>query len=118
MNCWFRPWCLPHESSACIRHSTTAPDTADGVAVYSPPQIHYVVDKANDDKWKYSIGHVNKELVQQQLPPPGPDSLIMVCGPPPMMKAISGDKVSPKDQGELSGILKDAGYNKENVYKF
>lgn len=33
-------------------------------------------------------------------------------------RAISGDKVSPKDQGELSGVLKDAGYTKDQVYKF
>ncbi|KAK9806415.1 hypothetical protein WJX73_003653 [Symbiochloris irregularis] len=81
-------------------------------------KIHYVVDKASSKDWKYTTGHVNKELVQQQLPPPGSDSLILVCGPPPMMKAISGDKVSPKDQGELSGVLKDAGFTKEQVYKF
>ena len=35
-----------------------------------------------------------------------------------MMKAISGDKVSPKDQGELAGVLKEAGYTKDQVYKF
>ena len=43
---------------------------------------------------------------------------LFVCGPPGMMKAISGAKVSPKDQGELDGILKDLGYNKDQVYKF
>ena len=81
-------------------------------------QIYYTVDEASSDKWAYGKGHVTKEMVQQQLPPPRDDSLILVCGPPPMMKAISGDKVSPKDQGELSGVLKEAGYTKEQVYKF
>ncbi|KAH7052326.1 oxidoreductase NAD-binding domain-containing protein [Macrophomina phaseolina] len=33
-------------------------------------------------------------------------------------RTISGNKVSPKDQGELSGILKELGYDKEQVYKF
>lgn len=28
--------------------------------------------------------------------------LEQVCGPPGMMNAISGDKPSPKDQGEVS----------------
>ena len=35
-----------------------------------------------------------------------------------MMKAISGEKKSPKDQGQLSGMLKDLGYNSDQVYKF
>jgi cytochrome-b5 reductase len=35
-----------------------------------------------------------------------------------MYKALSGAKVSPTDQGELSGILKELGYTKEQVYKF
>jgi len=35
-----------------------------------------------------------------------------------MMKAISGDKKSPKDQGELTGQLSELGYSAEQVYKF
>lgn len=35
-----------------------------------------------------------------------------------MYKAISGNKVSPKDQGELSGILAELGYKAEDVFKF
>ena len=81
-------------------------------------QLHYVVDKASSDKWSGAVGHVTADLVKKLLPPPSDDHLILVCGPPPMMKAISGDKVSPKDQGEVSGILKEVGYTKDQVYKF
>ena len=35
-----------------------------------------------------------------------------------MYKAISGGKKSPSDQGELSGLLKELGYTKEDVFKF
>ena len=35
-----------------------------------------------------------------------------------MYKAISGTKLSPTDQGEVSGILKELGYTKDDVYKF
>lgn len=35
-----------------------------------------------------------------------------------MYKAISGNKKSPSDQGELSGMLKELGYKKEDVFKF
>lgn len=41
-----------------------------------------------------------------------------MCGPPGLYKAVSGEKVSPKDQGEVEGYLKALGYGKDQVYKF
>jgi cytochrome-b5 reductase len=43
---------------------------------------------------------------------------MQVCGPPPMMKAISGDKAEDKSQGVLTGILAKMGYTTVQVYKF
>ena len=43
---------------------------------------------------------------------------IQVCGPPPMMEAVSGDKNPDKSQGEVSGVLADLGYTKDMVFKF
>ena len=43
---------------------------------------------------------------------------MQVCGPPPMMKALSGDKAQDKSQGPLSGLLKDLGFTEEGVFKF
>ncbi|KAG5953000.1 NADH-cytochrome b5 reductase [Claviceps sorghi] len=78
----------------------------------------YVVDKAPKG-WAGASGFINKDLLKTVLPEPKNDNIkVFVCGPPGMMKAISGPKVSPKDQGELSGSLKDLGYTKEQVYKF
>mgnify|MGYP001344644616 FL=1 len=34
------------------------------------------------------------------------------------MKAFSGPKNSPSDQGEVTGVLADLGASKQNVYKF
>lgn len=45
----------------------------------------------------------------------GPDTLIFVCGPPGQMNALSGNKVSPSNQGELKGALADLGYTAEQV---
>jgi hypothetical protein len=45
-------------------------------------------------------------------------SIMQVCGPPPMYKAICGMKAEDKSQGELSGTLKDMGYTKDMVFKF
>ncbi|KAK8927522.1 hypothetical protein H634G_05217 [Metarhizium anisopliae BRIP 53293] len=78
----------------------------------------YVLDKAPKD-WQGNTGYISKELLKTVLPEPKEENIkVFVCGPPGLMKAISGPKVSPKDQGELSGSLKDLGYSQEQVYKF
>ncbi|KIW11371.1 hypothetical protein PV08_10671 [Exophiala spinifera] len=71
------------------------------------------------ESWPYGKGFITKELLKDVIPDPkSPNIKVFVCGPPGMYKAISGAKVSPTDQGELSGILKELGYTKEQVYKF
>lgn len=80
-------------------------------------KIVYFVDKA-DASWKGETGYISKEFLQKNLPAPGPDNKIFVCGPPPLYKAVSGPKVSPTDQGELTGSLAELGFSKENVFKF
>jgi cytochrome-b5 reductase len=78
----------------------------------------YVLDQPPKE-WTGGKGFISKELLKTVLPEPKEDNIkLFVCGPPPMYKAISGPKVSPKDQGELEGILKELGYNKEQVFKF
>ena len=53
------------------------------------------------------------------IPSPSESNIkVFVCGPPGLYKAISGNKKSPSDQGELDGMLKELGYSKEQVYKF
>jgi cytochrome-b5 reductase len=42
---------------------------------------------------------------------------VLVCGPPPMMNALSGPKEGSK-QGTLKGALKELGYSEEQVFKF
>ena len=47
--------------------------------------VHYTVDKA-PKKWKYDEGFVTAEMIERHLPPPGKDTQILLCGPPPMLK--------------------------------
>jgi cytochrome-b5 reductase len=47
--------------------------------------VHYTVDKA-PKKWKYDEGFITAEMIKQHLPPPGKDTQILLCGPPPMLK--------------------------------
>ena len=69
--------------------------------------------------WKNGKGFISKDLLEKLLPDPKQENIkVFVCGPPGLYKAISGGKVSPTDQGELSGSLKELGYTKDQVYKF
>lgn len=73
-------------------------------------------------KWLGGVGYVNKDEIKAFMPKPGDDkTMVLVCGPPPFMKAVSGDKDfsggTPK-QGELAGMLKDMGYTADQVFKF
>ncbi|KAJ8388590.1 hypothetical protein AAFF_G00131550 [Aldrovandia affinis] len=47
--------------------------------------LWFTVDRAPED-WPYSQGFINEEMVRDHLPAPGDDTLIMMCGPPPMIQ--------------------------------
>jgi cytochrome-b5 reductase len=47
--------------------------------------VHYTVDRA-PKKWKYSVGFITAEMIKEHMPPPGKDTQILLCGPPPMIK--------------------------------
>ncbi|XP_064634915.1 NADH-cytochrome b5 reductase 3-like isoform X2 [Lineus longissimus] len=48
-------------------------------------KLWYTVDKAPESGWTYSEGFVNDTIIKEHLPPPGADTLILMCGPPPMI---------------------------------
>lgn len=78
----------------------------------------YVLDKPPAN-WAGNSGFITKDLLKTVLPEPKSDNIkVFVCGPPGLMNAISGNKISPKDQGELTGALQELGYSKDQVYKF
>lgn len=87
--------------------------------LFSP---YFVLSKPPSN-WMGGIGHVNQEMIKSFMPGPERvgDSVVMVCGPPGFMAAVSGDKdfkTYPPTQGELSGMLKDLGYPAKMVFKF
>lgn len=47
-------------------------------------KLWYTLDKPPAD-WKYSSGFVSDTMIKDHLPPPGDDTLILMCGPPPMI---------------------------------
>lgn len=83
---------------------------------------YYILSQAPAN-WMGGVGHVTKEMIKAFMPPPHRvlDSIILVCGPPKFMEAVSGDKdftASPPTQGELKGMLKEMGYMPKHVFKF
>jgi len=86
-------------------------------------KVLYVVDKnETNDKGIKHVGYVTSNLLSSVLPAPSPDTLIYFCGPPPMLKAVAGNKKfekgKPPAQGEVGGILKELGYSEDMVFKF
>lgn len=78
----------------------------------------YVLDNPPPGS-SYEKGYITKDLLKSVLPGPKDGNIkLFVCGPPGLYKALSGGKVSPSDQGELEGALKELGYDKEQVYKY
>ncbi|CAM9712988.1 unnamed protein product, partial [Chrysoparadoxa australica] len=90
----------------------------DDMATKNPNfSVTYKVDRP-DASWNGAVGYFSAADVDTLLPPPCDSSLVLVCGPPPMMKAISGDKLPDKSQGPVEGLLAAKGYSPDMVYKF
>mmetsp|Transcript_26395 Transcript_26395/g.71315 ORF Transcript_26395/g.71315 Transcript_26395/m.71315 type:complete len:314 (+) Transcript_26395:53-994(+) len=47
--------------------------------------LWYTVDRPPPG-WKYSEGFITEDMIKAHLPGPGPDTLVLMCGPPPMVK--------------------------------
>lgn len=75
---------------------------------------HVLSEEPAGTPWDGARGFINKELVEKHFPKPADDVLIVICGPPPLYKALSG----PRDEAEVTGLLGELGYTSKNVYKF
>lgn len=49
-------------------------------------RTHYTLDRPPESGWKYSSGFITKDMIAKHMPPPGKDTQILICGPPPMLK--------------------------------
>jgi cytochrome-b5 reductase len=38
--------------------------------------------------WTQGVGRVTTDILRAQLPPPGPGTIVFLCGPPPMVEAL------------------------------
>ncbi|KAF9645440.1 cytochrome-b5 reductase [Thelephora ganbajun] len=81
--------------------------------------VVYIVGSAGPG-WNGPVGYITPELIKQNIAPPslGNKVKVLVCGPPGQVKAISGQKLNPTDQGPLAGTLRDLGFDETQVFKF
>eukprot|EP00759_Apiculatamorpha_spiralis_P015795 PhF_6_TR22344/c0_g1_i1/m.31636/K00326/E1.6.2.2; cytochrome-b5 reductase len=89
----------------------------------SNPNFYIYISLEKPKKgWLGGIGRISTEMVRNVLPAPGAkDTVVMVCGPPGLMNAVSGDKdfsQSPPTQGMLTGLLRETGFSPREVFKF
>lgn len=49
-------------------------------------KVHYTLDRPPKQGWAYSSGFITKEMIAEHMPPPGKNTQILICGPPPMLK--------------------------------
>ncbi|KAM5247145.1 NADH-cytochrome b5 reductase 2 [Ctenodactylus gundi] len=56
--------------------------------------------------WKYSSGFVTADMIKEHLPPPEKATLILVCGPPPLIQAAALPS------------LEELGYTKDMIFTY
>ncbi|GAA6064251.1 hypothetical protein JCM10212_006003 [Sporobolomyces blumeae] len=82
--------------------------------------IVFTLDKPPKN-WSGPSGYVDADKVKAALSKFGTTSdkgdkiKVFVCGPPPAVKAWAGAKKSFKEQGPTEGVLKELGYNENQV---
>lgn len=59
-----------------------AKETASGRKRFT---VHYTLDSPPRE-WDGSTGFINTEMIAAHLPAPSRDTLVLMCGPPPMIK--------------------------------
>ena len=64
-------------------------------------KVHYVLNSPPAG-WTGGVGFVNAEMIKAHMPAPASDIKVLLCGPPPMISA-------------MSKITQDHGYDKVNA---
>ncbi|KAG0322038.1 NADH-cytochrome b5 reductase [Dissophora globulifera] len=81
-------------------------------------KLTYVIDRA-EDGWNGEVGYITADLIKKHIPGVQTEvEKVFVCGPPPMMVAVSGGKGPNFTQGEVEGTLKELGFTSDKVFKF
>ncbi len=49
-------------------------------------KVWFTIDKSVKEGWKFDTGFVSEDMIREHMPLPDNDTLILMCGPPPMVK--------------------------------
>lgn len=61
-------------------------------------KVHFVVNTLpSDEEWDGSVGYITAEVIKAHCPTASDDTRILMCGPPPMMAAMT--KILTEDVG-------------------
>ena len=76
-------------------------------------KVHYVVNEVKEDGWTGSVGFVTPDIIKAQLPAPSEDLKVLICGPPPMNKAMAAHL-----DAHGYGLLQTPCDTNDRVFKF
>jgi len=85
--------------------------------LYPSFRVYYTLDKP-PRKWTMGAGFVSKEMISQHWPKPDEECKLLICGPKGLVAHVAGEKGPKNSQGDLGGLLKQMGYQKDQVFKF
>jgi len=68
-------------------------------------KLLYTVDVKPEGAWNGKVGFVTKEMIQENLPAPSAETIILYCGPPPF-------------EDMMKKHLTELGYTEDMVFKF
>lgn len=79
----------------------------DAFATKHPTQfdVFYVIEKSVPEDWKYGVGYITKDMILEHCPGPKEDSMLLWCGPPPMVEA-------------MKELAEQIGYPEDSTFKF
>lgn len=66
--------------------------------------IYYVLDSPPDG-WMGGVGYVTEDIMRAHCPAPAQDTMLLFCGPRPMVKA-------------LEGLASSIGFTKDHFHSF
>jgi len=68
-------------------------------------RLHFTLDHP-PPRWIYSKGFISEDMIREHLPPPSDETVVLMCGPPPMIEFACKPN------------LAKVGHSKENIIEF
>jgi cytochrome-b5 reductase len=84
-------------------------ETLEELSLQHPGQfsLHMTVDRVEktDSPWDGFVGYVSPDMISKSLPNPSSDMVVLLCGPPPMVRSVETHLLS-------------LGYSRDRIYAF